>query len=230
MTANWVRKLLALFLDYRFFVVLYEPLRFLIGRSAELEVPPWVGWVIFAAARGLLVESIQTSPGRWCLGILPGPHFPVDLWIAARERRWTVPAGIILMSEGSKGLIAWTRDLPPPPYLGDDAPAWVLHALVAAAGLLNLSAGARVLRTHALGAWIGAAVAGVEAMATLGHTAEMERWGARMSTLQRELRELPPPSPEQLEQAQQSAALYAPIMLLLLVLYFLFVGRTLRRA
>lgn len=150
------RRLLALVLDYFFFIVLWKPVAMVlvdVGVPADSGV---VGLLLFALVAGAWRALGRPTPGQWALGLRRvEAELHVDARILGVEAWWTMLAGSLGVMDGAKKLIRWTSDLPPPPFFGLELGEPALDLALFALGALELIAAVLVLRGLALGALLG---------------------------------------------------------------------------
>lgn len=228
MPSSSMRRLLAFYLDFLVFSALLTPTAWVIERLGGSAVTPMQGCVLFVLLRVALVRFVGTSPGRWCLGISPDSS-TVDVSIANREAWWTMLAGTLLVLEGSKNLVRWTEGLPPQPFLGNGVSDTTALAVLCLLGLLNLVAGVLILRTHAIGSFLGASVVTFETLATLAHRQAFRDWVASSVSARRAIQGIPPRA-GQIAFMQDFVSSYLPLVMAAGAFYLVVVGvRLLRR-
>ena len=185
------RQLLAIYLDYLIFTALYQPVAWAIRSTVPAD--HWLlALAVFAGLRSLAAWALNlTTPGEWALGIHHRQVALVEPRIRKRERWWTATAGVLLVLEGSKNLVRWTEGLPVAPLLGLSSPPWLATIAIMILGGLNVVAGLLVLRTRSIGAAIGSAVLGLEALAAMIHRDDFREWASQAVSARRALQGLP---------------------------------------
>ena len=109
--ASRARLILAIYLDFLLFSVPWALMEHFL-----IRVPAPAKYAAFALIELLLRQVIRRSPGVWLLSAGPGGK---THWLP------TV-AGVLLLLEGTKGLVRWTMWTPPVPLFGMQvsAEAW----------------------------------------------------------------------------------------------------------
>jgi len=176
MRASTWRLGLALFIDYVLYASLLALLQWLLQPSG---ITVWwvAGLLAFVVLEVALVRATGSSPGRRTLGVLRrGEALVVARAFEARERWWTVLAGVLGLLEGAKEAVRFTQGLPPPPFMGLTLSWDAAGAIVTTNGLVTMTAGLLVLRVRTVGAALGLAVSLVGLVSWLASWSQIAGW------------------------------------------------------
>ncbi|MEM7138672.1 MAG: hypothetical protein AAF500_18985 [Myxococcota bacterium] len=185
--ASKKRRLLAVYIDYLLFAAVAAPVVWFLGR-AGYEVHWAVMFFAFAIVESVGLKWARTTPGTRALSIVEHEGKPT---VAARvketERWWTMLLGVSLILEGSKNLVRFTEGLPPLPVFGseNDLGAFAVTALLGAG---NIIAGVLILRCRVAGPLLGLGVGAAWASVLALTWDQLDEWGFRRVSIQRELR------------------------------------------
>ena len=124
------RWLLSLYLDFLVFSVPWGFVHlFILERSPEWQkISTPVKFIAFSILELVLHKFIQWSPGKWLLSIRGNE---IDPEIKARENAFTLFVAVVVLLEGTKGLVRWAMSTPPSPMFGSvlTAEAWPFVAM-----------------------------------------------------------------------------------------------------
>lgn len=202
------RRLLAVYLD---FLLLGAPIH--LALWALRQTMPWIdagsvplrlGW--FAVIEWLLVARFKWSPGNYALGIVLRPLAPlegaiepsaerkeprVDPDLLARERWWTMLAGVLFVLEAAKLMVRWTEWSRPMPFLGMALGHGPSAGLQLALGVAQAAAGVGVLRLRQQAAAAGFALALFVTASMLASGSLLPDWIAHDVVARRAVQGLP---------------------------------------
>jgi len=185
------RLLLAAYVDYVLFTLVFEPGAWLLKRGG-VQVTGWVVSLVLFVAVELLLVRLERSPGRAVLGIvaLDGRQQVLPAW-RARERWWTMLLGTLGISEGAKEAVRWTFGLPPPPFMGLALDWDTRAAIVTTNGIVFILAGLGVLCTRVWGTVLGVAVCVVGIASWIASWSQVPAWVAARTIARRNAQGLP---------------------------------------
>lgn len=165
------RWLLAIYLDLVLFSAAWGLIINFVAPGREFTL---LRYLAFGLLEAMLLGVVRWSPGEYLLSITV-PRRPSDpiapeggqshearrravveprVW--SNESLLTAALGILYVTDGAKSLVRWTMWSPPPPFFGTQVGFSAGAAIAIAEGILDLLAGALVLRLHP---WAPAVVA-----------------------------------------------------------------------
>lgn len=146
--ASLKRVLLAWYIDFLFFMVLWVPLGYLVGIQG---IPFWLPYIAFIVIRPLVAKYIG-SIGNHALSI-SGHNNAVDEHILNRESWLTMLIGVLLILDGTKMIVRWTEVLVSQPWFGVFLQDNLQVSIQVAVGIASIISGYWVLRLDVKG-WI----------------------------------------------------------------------------
>ncbi len=155
--ASRKRRVLALYLDFILFMVLWAYLAYVVSSAG---LPAWAGVAAFVLGKTATYRSCA-SPGMQMLSISKTGH--VDALIYRRESGLTIVVGVVFVLEGTKALVRWTQLLVPEPFFGMLPNESVQIGADIATGILFVNIGYLFLKLERAGFWL----AGLASLATL---------------------------------------------------------------
>jgi len=155
MHASRKRLLLSWYIDFLFFMTLWDLLTYLF-RPDEV-VPYWIPIVVFVVIRAVISKYIGTI-GRNFMSIDKHTSI-VSLNILRRENWLTIFLGVLFILEGTKHIVRWTQTLVSQPWFGffpNEAAQIAIHIVY---GLLSVLAGYWFLKLNIKGFILGVGLA-----------------------------------------------------------------------
>ncbi|NJA07567.1 hypothetical protein HC024_17795 [Methylococcaceae bacterium WWC4] len=153
--ASKKRLLLSWYIDFLFFMTLWELLAYYLGLGAS--IPFWVSYLLFVVMRAISRKFIG-SIGYLFLGIDNETKL-VNKNIYDGENWLTIVLGVLLILEGTKRLVRWTQVFVSQPIFGfipDDTTQIIIHVLLGGSSIL---AGYWFLRLNIKGFYLAVSVA-----------------------------------------------------------------------
>lgn len=228
--ASRARLILAIYLDLIVFSVPWALLHaFALRSSPDLEkLSTPAKFITFAVLELLLHRVVRWSPGTWLLAIRPAERV-VDPIIKSREHWFTLLAGVLLLLEGSKGLVRWTMWTPPTPMFGVRLPAEIWPLIAMSTGAVECWIAYLIFRTRAAAAAVALPYFGAILVSVFTSWPLWDAWVAE-SISRRRAYQGAAIRPGEIEQAQALSPeiiLAGPVLYLVLTLAatFLFARR-----
>lgn len=209
--ASKKRIALAVLLDFVVLQVPYTIVRMPFTSADGGGGPPGGGLVVFAIVEFCLLQFARWSPGYGLLGMRAalGDVARVDPARIAGESLVTHLVGVVCLSSGLGGTMAWASGSAPIPYFGLGLGP-VLSALFSALlGIPLVAAGVLILRNDLRGVWIGSGVTALSFLSMwLARGTAMASWMAAEVALRAELQGRPV-MPGEAETAATFVAVFA---------------------
>jgi hypothetical protein len=150
LVASRRRLLLAIYLDFLLFMVVWGLANFIIGGEAHFVV----GIIAFVAIR-FAASKLGVSPGQYFLSI--GRDQLVDADVYDRENWLTMLLGAVCVLEGSKLLVNWTQGIVSEPFFGSMPGETAQVTIDMVSGVLLVVVGFLYFKLRALGFWLALA-------------------------------------------------------------------------
>ena len=154
--ASRKRLLLAIYLDFIVYSVIWVPIELIIRQYAEPEF--WVEYLVFALWL-IATHRLGYSAGLSLLSIDRDGY--VDPDVRSRESWLTILIGVMFLLEGSKLMVRWTQFITPEPLFGFVPAENVQVPIKIGFGLLYAWVGVLFLKVHRVGYVVGVATCGL---------------------------------------------------------------------
>ncbi|MBW0146219.1 hypothetical protein [Marinobacter arenosus] len=181
--ASRKRLLLAVYLDFVVYSVVWVPIELIIRQYAEPAF--WLEYVVFAVWL-IVTHRLGYSAGLSLLSIDRDGY--VDPDVKRRESWLTMLIGVMFLLEGSKQMVRWTQFVTPEPLFGWIPPEGVQVPFKITLGLLYAWVGVLFLKVHRAGYVLGVATCGLLLLSHLMSWSLWEQMGSDVFAARQEFR------------------------------------------